>query len=167
MQGTIKIRATSKTRFELGNLSRLIDQTSLNIAQTAWELIPYSFVIDWFANVGDWLLAHTHLTTPGVYSEYCYSIKKEINRDTFVRFYNPPIQLQLTTSAFGLETAQIPEWRSTQLAQREVIRSYDRGIFDQGGVDFYVSGPFMSWKRWVDTFSLSLSNLNKALRRLT
>lgn len=29
------------------------------IAETAWELAPYSFIVDWFANVGDWIAAHT------------------------------------------------------------------------------------------------------------
>lgn len=29
------------------------------IAETAWELVPFSFVIDWFANVGDTIAAHT------------------------------------------------------------------------------------------------------------
>lgn len=29
------------------------------IAETMWELTPWSFVIDWFANVGDWIAAHT------------------------------------------------------------------------------------------------------------
>lgn len=27
--------------------------------ETAWELIPFSFVCDWFANVGDYIAAHT------------------------------------------------------------------------------------------------------------
>jgi len=27
--------------------------------ELAWELIPYSFVADWFANIGDYILAHT------------------------------------------------------------------------------------------------------------
>lgn len=29
------------------------------VPSTAWELVPYSFVVDWFVNVGDWLRAVT------------------------------------------------------------------------------------------------------------
>lgn len=27
--------------------------------ETAWELAPLSFIVDWFVNVGDWIAAHT------------------------------------------------------------------------------------------------------------
>lgn len=27
--------------------------------ETAWELVPFSFIIDWFVSVGDWIAAHT------------------------------------------------------------------------------------------------------------
>jgi hypothetical protein len=30
-----------------------------NIFDTAWELVPYSFVVDWFANTGTWIRAQT------------------------------------------------------------------------------------------------------------
>lgn len=29
------------------------------LAESAWELVPFSFVVDWFANVGDWIAAQT------------------------------------------------------------------------------------------------------------
>lgn len=29
------------------------------IAETAWELAPFSFIADWFVGVGDWIAAHT------------------------------------------------------------------------------------------------------------
>jgi hypothetical protein len=30
---------------------------ALSLGQTAWELVPFSFVIDWFVDIGEWLAA--------------------------------------------------------------------------------------------------------------
>jgi hypothetical protein len=35
-----------------------------DVPRTLWELTPYSFVVDWFVNVGDWLQAVTPV--PGI-----------------------------------------------------------------------------------------------------
>jgi hypothetical protein len=37
-----------------------------DITATLWEVIPYSFVVDWFANVGEWIQA----ISPNPYVEY-------------------------------------------------------------------------------------------------
>lgn len=34
----------------------------VDVPRVAWELIPYSFVVDWFLGVGDWLDAHRSMT---------------------------------------------------------------------------------------------------------
>jgi hypothetical protein len=164
--GTVKIRGTSKTRFDLGNTARLIDQTSINLAQTAWELVPYSFVADWFANVGEWLLANTHLSVPGVTSEYCVSIKKAYVRETYGRFHIDPLTASVQ-GPYGTETVSAGAWSDTQLIMRESHQIYDRLTFTPSDVNLYISAPFLSWKRWVDSFSLALSSSNRALRRLT
>ncbi len=43
-------------------LNQLQQLGVLNPALVAWEVVPYSFVIDWFLSVGDWLTAQTALT---------------------------------------------------------------------------------------------------------
>jgi hypothetical protein len=35
-----------------------------DVPATLWEIVPYSFVVDWFVNVGDWLQAITPV--PGI-----------------------------------------------------------------------------------------------------
>lgn len=40
-----------------GNLQRINDFGFLAFPSSAWELIPFSFVVDWFTPVGDWLQA--------------------------------------------------------------------------------------------------------------
>lgn len=57
---------------------------SFNLATTAWELVPYSFVVDWMLDVGSWLTAIT--PTPGVdISCSGYSVKDEY---TDIRTWN-------------------------------------------------------------------------------
>lgn len=41
----------------------LIGVSFADVPSAAWELVPYSFVVDWFVGVGDWLSAHR--PTPG------------------------------------------------------------------------------------------------------
>lgn len=48
-------RVMVKSRLE--NDSKIGSQLSASLTKTAWELIPLSFVIDWFINVGDVLSA--------------------------------------------------------------------------------------------------------------
>lgn len=49
-----ELRCMIKRKFEnRTNLSGLLRQYSANAFLTAWELIPLSFVIDWFVNIGN------------------------------------------------------------------------------------------------------------------
>lgn len=56
-------RTMVKSRLE-PNATKLDTQSSFRIFTTAWELIPLSFVVDWFINVGDMLAA----TIPAAYA---------------------------------------------------------------------------------------------------
>lgn len=49
----VKNRTTSE------ELSRIFGTRARDLPATLWEIIPYSFVIDWFVNVGPWLSAVT------------------------------------------------------------------------------------------------------------
>jgi hypothetical protein len=44
---------------------------------TAWELVPFSFVVDWFVNIGDWLEALTPKLGIKILSEG-YTVKRKL-----------------------------------------------------------------------------------------
>lgn len=50
----VTFRCFIKRMYEkLNGYSRLLKEYSANIARTLWELVPLSFVVDWFINVGN------------------------------------------------------------------------------------------------------------------
>lgn len=56
------VRATAESPGILGGVERLRQVLGFNLSEfvpTAWELLPFSFVVDYFANVGDILEAYT------------------------------------------------------------------------------------------------------------
>jgi len=55
----VGIRYTVQPRTTQDQLSKLFSTRASDVPATVWECIPYSFVIDWFANVGDWVQAIT------------------------------------------------------------------------------------------------------------
>jgi len=54
---TVKIRVKYGSTFHIGNeMQRQAAQLGFtNPANTVWELVPFSFVADWFLPIGDWL----------------------------------------------------------------------------------------------------------------
>jgi hypothetical protein len=58
--GYISVTQGGRLKFEKPGSSFTLQQWGiLNPATIAWELIPYSFVVDWFVNVGDFLSSQT------------------------------------------------------------------------------------------------------------
>lgn len=54
--GVIYVR---KERTTSEQLSATLGLRPRDVPATLWEIIPYSFVVDWFVNVGDWIQAIT------------------------------------------------------------------------------------------------------------
>lgn len=61
-----RITDSSLKQFRSSSLGLSLD----NVVSTVWEVVPFSFVLDWFYNIGDWLRAIT--PAPGISIESTY-----------------------------------------------------------------------------------------------
>lgn len=165
--GTVTVRAVGKCWYDLEALKlRLFDQVGINPFVTAWELIPFSFVVDWFANIGDWVLAQTsQVVDCSTQRVFCYSVKQDFVVETYLtydmlsfaeKYYAPPGPGKL-------------RWEKrdtgTHLLQRNVVKTYHRKLFSPSDVSINFE-PFLNWKRSVDAWVLLQRPLINALRRL-
>lgn len=62
---SVKVRGSAVVYFLITEEAYRAKQLNLSFAPTLWELIPYSFMYDWFTNVQDWLAAYAS-ATPGL-----------------------------------------------------------------------------------------------------
>lgn len=77
--------------FHVGGMSTVGDWTSLNPATIAWELLPFSFVADWFVSVGDslrnlenwWLYRSRFLRGYDTHTALCYVERSLSGAKTF------------------------------------------------------------------------------------
>jgi hypothetical protein len=123
----------------------------------AWELVPFSFVLDWFGPIGDYLSAlHAVNTMPVVKCIQTFSSKQVANIDVnsshkFFGIY--PVTMAGTTSVIlvsgtrevypSLPTA----WLATAQVPRKITNDYDPSL-----------------KRIADASTLVQQNLKKLLR---
>lgn len=158
-----------------------VDRISINPFTTAWELIPYSFVIDWFANIGDFVSAYVRsYTTAADQSIGCISNRQNYQLDTFLRLeideeriFDFPRRLAGpcgSTPAGFVEFDGFTYTRGSKRTvnihlQREVVDEYTRVLFNNQDLKLAFS-PYLDWKRLLDALALSLNPLSQALRKL-
>lgn len=95
----LRYRTEVVVQFSLPSSKQIYDWTSVNPVGIAWELMPYSFVADWFTNIGDVLSS---------WENYA------IFANRFVRGYRSRSYREDTRySRFGVDPGQIPYWPGT------------------------------------------------------
>ena len=172
--GTVTVKATGKQMGSTDALLRLVDGISVNPFKTAWELIPYSFVVDWFLNVGDYIDAHLgSLVSFSQGRTHCYAIKSNYVRSMYFRdVYDNRVNLR--TGPWTVAQGDVfprsdksfgRTYDASYLLKAETFDTYERRVFTNQDVDLRFD-PFLNWKRFIDGFVLGLNNTRRALRLL-
>lgn len=164
-EGSIEIRGVCRRRLslrgELRGLQILLDRCSFNPLKTGWELVPFSFVVDWFLNLGSWLTSLMWVDwaseSKATISERHKYTEFTVYRDVAkVKAYWPQTSL---VNPGGLAFS----WSTDQeyLLQRQKFDSYDRTIHQltdfNPGIDVY-----LNWKRFIDAICLIVRRYERA-----
>lgn len=113
----------------LNQVAAFLDSVGVQLdASIVWNAIPYSFVVDWFFNVGEWIgkLRADNLKIPATVTGFCHSLKWEY-RSRYIYSSSP------TATNLGD--------KMVLLADREVLRYIRRRDIPSWGLDLTVRTP--------------------------
>lgn len=161
---TIRVGAVGKARYGSA-ATRVFNQTSFNVAKTAWELVPYSFVVDWFVNVGDWIESRsTMLGDIAQQRMFCHSIK---HTSRIRRFYRRRYNCDSYEGVYSQAQPPVSTLvdHSDYLMQERGFDNYTRRVFQPTDVKLAFK-PNLNWLKFIDGIALSSGASAKALRRL-
>lgn len=161
------VRSLYKVRYDSGALQRLFSQMDFNLFQTAWELIPLSFVVDWFVSVNDAIIAATRIDSStqscGVTSVKTIQSKVVHLHDTSRYQSNFYIGAWLDKPA---ESRTFLHALSTHTSLQVItVESYDRQLFGRPSAMPKLNVD-LNWKRILDGLALTYKPISKLLRSL-
>lgn len=169
--GLTRVSSLLKARYGVDGLSSFVSNNiSINPLSTAWELVPFSFVVDWFVNVGDYINAHTGLNMAHEIAGTS-SVRRKMQITSFL-VRKEEVTTGTVLGPFGYcDPSGIDTTESFQydlvLPLREVhIDSYDRNVTNPGSNIGLVFNPFLDWKRYTDAASLTYLITRTKLRSL-
>lgn len=166
--GKLTVRSVTKGRFDLGDIQRLITLIGMNPFRTAWELIPLSFVVDWFFNIGDAItaltgidyaserLGYTAIREQSVFTcKHHLAYHYEFHRAARINFCGQPL------AAMDHVVDRIYD-NVVMEVRRDM---YTRTIWQRATPKIELN-PFLNWKRFIDGLVLSYQPTKKILRSL-
>jgi hypothetical protein len=165
-----KVVSTGRILYKIGSLNRLVDQVSTNLLITAWELLPLSFVVDWFLNVSNSIFAATHYDNQAFSSGYCTSVKQRqsvIARQVGVKelVYERQYPGTLCPNSGFLHRIDRTMAYPSRTVYSHESQTYERTVWTRptGKIVF---DPYLDWKRILDAVALTHKPVHKRLSRL-
>lgn len=168
--GTITVRGHVFQHYDWDTVAQL-SGVGVNPLATAWELIPYSFVVDWFVNVGDYITRKSAANYAQA-TVSCYSQRGEYSIKTWQRYPNQDKILTVnrcsgTWSALELPAVghiTISRPMESQLLTEVATNSYSRYPFNIRDAQTTVN-PSLNWKRLLDS-SVMANNLLRSFSKI-
>jgi len=166
--GYVRVGVSIIQRFAHEALAQLAS-IGFNPFVTAWEEIPFSFVADWFVNVGEYIAAKTSSSyATELYA--CTSRRDSIQTTTMKHMNagsgNVTISRACSNPWVGNLPAEQPRTYSRPDAMYPVkieqVDDYVRAPFDLHDVPLRFH-PNVNWRRAIDGTVLSITNLRRLL----
>lgn len=129
-----------------------------DVPNTVWELIPFSFVVDWFANVGSWIKTICPNPNIEILSAYLSTTKEDIYIDDYLR-------MKMDTAADGLPYGWLSVSSPNRIYSIETL--YNRQVNNLPAHGSLRVAPYLlNLNRKVDSVALILQSLTRNLGSL-
>lgn len=177
---SIHYSATGKLRYDVDSL-RLMDRIKMNPIDTAWELIPYSFVVDWFVDISGFITAQCY-SLSCLANERKMCIAEKVNYNLTNYLYIPPASgvTDIPVSYYGYEGSGLYEnsrvkaedpqqvtytTGGTSPLSTESMDGYVRGVFQPGDIKLQFYND-LNWRRILDALALSSQKVSNSFRNI-
>jgi len=165
--GSVSIRGTVFQNYSFESAAQMAG-VGFNLFSTAWEEIPYSFVIDWFVNIGDYIRVKTTQSLARV-NYACISQRQTRTVSKYLHYPNQDFNLSLPailgTNWYGptppsstLQPISRPE--ESQIINSITTESYVRQVFALGDVQLQFN-PSLNWRRLIDAAVMSMQPIKR------
>lgn len=173
-EGSSVIRCTIFQHFDSEAISRL-SGLSFNPIQSGYELIPMSWMFDWFVNMGDYIAIKTNQTLSETLLA-CVSRRDSVANCTYVhfpsetttvyhwRYTNTPWLSPSPPTADALPGQYWPS--ENQLIRKESVEAYWRKPINIRDVRLRLD-PTFNWKRGLDSSVLSFNLIRNLIKKFS
>lgn len=144
-----RITDSSVNQFRSSSLGLSLD----NVVSTAWEIVPFSFVLDWFYNVGDWLRAIT--PAPGVSIESTYVSTQQLR--SYHTIFDRMDVAKYAGSSIWTTNPGFSDYRKTVLFK-------DRAVNLPVPTHPIITPDMLSLARQADSFALIVTKFMKDVK---